>query len=76
MIKISFDGHMLLAEVALRPEDRVQGLMHRPNLSENSGMLFVYENAAHLSFWMKNTFIPLSVAFISDNRRILDTLRI
>jgi hypothetical protein len=41
--------------------------MYRRNLGQNSGMLFVYQKKARLSFWMKNTFIPLSVAFIDDS---------
>ena len=71
VIPISVDGHRLQAEVAAKPADRIQGLMYRRNLGHNSGMLFVYEKAARLSFWMKNTFVPLSVAFIGDNGHIV-----
>ena len=71
VIPISVDGHRLQAEVADTPVDRIQGLMYRRNLGQNSGMLFVYERAAHLSFWMKNTWVPLSVAFIDDNGDIV-----
>ena len=68
---MSVDGHRLQAEVAATPVDRIQGLMYRRHLGQYSGMLFVYEKAARLSFWMKNTFIPLSVAFIGDNGDIV-----
>lgn len=60
------------AEVAERAEDRARGLMHRKFLAEDAGMLFVFERDQFLSFWMKNTVIPLSIAFISADGRILE----
>ncbi len=71
LIPIFVDGHKILAEVADQPADRIRGLMYRRHLGLNSGMLFVYKNKAYLSFWMKNTFIPLSVAFIDDSGDIV-----
>lgn len=60
------------AEVARTPEERAIGLMHRRELPAHSGMLFVFEQAQPLCFWMKNTFIPLSIAFLQDDGTILN----
>ena len=54
------------AEIAETPEQREIGLMHRASLAEDAGMLFIYAEEQRLSFWMKNTRIPLSVAFITS----------
>ncbi len=51
-------------EVADDPEERAQGLMFRESLAADRGMLFVYPEAALRSFWMENTTIPLSIAFL------------
>jgi uncharacterized membrane protein (UPF0127 family) len=59
-------------EVADDPAERAKGLMYRKALGENRGMLFVYPEEQELSFWMKNTLIPLSIAFIDSQRRIID----
>ena len=53
------------AEVARTPLEKERGLMFRKSLGENEGMLFVYDSDQRLSFWMRNTYIPLSIAFIS-----------
>ena len=58
------------AEIAHSPEDRTRGLMHRQNLPPDYGMLFVYDKPQKLSFWMKNTHIPLSIAFIKEDGTI------
>ncbi len=60
------------AEIALTDEERQHGLMFRQSLGKNSGMLFVFSYEDHLSFWMKNTYIPLSIAYIDKNGRIID----
>jgi uncharacterized membrane protein (UPF0127 family) len=52
--------------------EQTKGLMYRTTLGENRGMLFVYPEERELSFWMKNTLIPLSIAFIDSERRIID----
>jgi hypothetical protein len=52
----------ITAEVAATPDDRSTGLMHRFSLRPDSGMLFIFERAEPQAFWMKNTFIPLSIA--------------
>ncbi|MBN1501161.1 MAG: DUF192 domain-containing protein [Spirochaetes bacterium] len=59
-------------EIAESRNDQVRGLMFRKELGENSGMLFVYNYDSNLNFWMKNTFIPLTVAYIDKNGIIKD----
>ncbi len=59
-------------EVADTPESHAQGLMSRTQLPENAGMLFIFESTGRWSFWMKNTLIPLSVAFIDERWEIVD----
>ena len=58
-------------EVAKTPEERNQGLMGRKYLGKDEGMLFIFEAEDYHGFWMKNTFIPLSIAFVEKNGRIV-----
>jgi uncharacterized membrane protein (UPF0127 family) len=58
------------AELATTVETRTQGLMERPSLPADRGMLFVFETAQPLSFWMFNTRIPLDIIFVDAQRRI------
>ncbi|MBK7590399.1 MAG: DUF192 domain-containing protein [Betaproteobacteria bacterium] len=69
---LAIGGHKLVAEVATTPEQRSTGLMHRFSLRPDHGMLFVFERPERLSFWMRNTFIPLSIAFIGADGRIVN----
>ncbi|HEU4458397.1 MAG TPA: DUF192 domain-containing protein [Methylibium sp.] len=69
-IRLNAGIHNIQAEVARTPEQRAIGLMHRPTLGPNDGMLFVFEQPATQCFWMKNTLIPLSIAFVADDGRI------
>jgi uncharacterized membrane protein (UPF0127 family) len=62
--------HNIHAEVARTEVEMAVGLMHRRELPPNDGMLFAYETAETRCFWMKNTFIPLSIAFIGDDGTI------
>ncbi len=64
VISMSVDGHSVRAEVAGTVATRARGLMYRRTMAKNSGMLFVYEDPEPLSFWMKNTYLPLTIAFI------------
>ncbi|TVQ27088.1 MAG: DUF192 domain-containing protein [Spirochaetaceae bacterium] len=57
-------------EVVDTPETRERGLMERESLDPRHGMLFVFDESAHRSFWMKNTIIPLSIAYIDDRLAI------
>jgi hypothetical protein len=58
-------------EVAKSPEDQSRGLMGRTSLGKDEGMLFLYEREVYHGFWMKNTLIPLSIAFIDKGDRII-----
>jgi uncharacterized membrane protein (UPF0127 family) len=62
---ISIAGHELSVEVAANGGDRARGLMHRDRLKPDAGMVFVYPDAAPRSFWMKDTRIPLSIAYVN-----------
>jgi hypothetical protein len=62
----------LLAEIAADDADRERGLMHRKEVPEGEGMLFVFDSDRRLSFWMKNTLVPLSIAFVASDGRILE----
>jgi uncharacterized membrane protein (UPF0127 family) len=59
-------------EIARTDQERSQGLMNRKSLADGKGMLFIFEKDQILSFWMKNTLIPLSIAFISSEGKILE----
>ena len=61
----------LHVELALTPEERQRGLMHRTSIGQDSGMLFVYSTPRELSFWMKDTSLALSIAFISRDGTII-----
>ena len=69
---LTVGDHKVTAEVVVTPEQRAVGLMNRFSLKPDHGMLFVFERSEPLSFWMKNTFIPLSIAFISADGRIVN----
>jgi uncharacterized membrane protein (UPF0127 family) len=58
-------------EVARTPERRALGLMYRKQLASDAGMLFVFDAPEHLTFWMKNTVLPLDMIFITDDRHVL-----
>lgn len=60
------------AELAVKPEDRNFGFMERKNIPDGTGMLFIFEYDQILSFWMKNTPTPLSIAFITKDGKIKD----
>lgn len=71
-VRISISGSEFVFELADTPEARSKGLMHRRELAPDSGMLFAYPSERRLFFYMKNTYIPLSIAFINANLRIID----
>src|ERR1700674_2874681 len=71
-LQLSIKGHRLVAETATTAATRTIGLMHRFSLKPDHGMLFVFDAPQPLAFWMKNTFVPLSIAFIGADGRILN----
>ena len=70
-IELSAGMHRIEAEVASSNADRATGLMNRPSMPIHRGMLFVFPEAGVQCFWMKNTLIPLSIAFLEDSGRIV-----
>lgn len=72
MKKIKIGNSILKVSIAKSATDRRKGLMNQSNLSEDAGMLFCFPKEEKLSFWMKNTRIPLSIAFISKSGKILE----
>ena len=62
----------IAAEVAITDAERSQGLMNRKKLPDGEGMIFIYDRDQQMSFWMKNTVIPLSIAFIASDGRIIE----
>ena len=69
-IKLSAGMHVLNVEVARTPEEHQIGLMFRKTMPTNDGMIFIFDRPGQQCFWMKNTLLPLSVAFISDDGSI------
>jgi uncharacterized membrane protein (UPF0127 family) len=70
-VPVTVGSDVFAVEVARTPAQRERGLMHRRSLGSREGMLFVFESDQHLTFWMKDTPVPLSIAFLSSDGRIL-----
>jgi len=71
-IDIQAGMHVIRAEVASEPGTRMRGLMMRERLGPNEGMIFVFPDKAEHCFWMKNTLIPLSIAFLDDDGTVVN----
>jgi len=72
VIDLKIDKNIIKAEVASTAPSQQLGLMYRKSMPEQSGMLFVFEQKAGHCFWMKNTLLPLSIAFIDDDGKIVN----
>ena len=70
-VKLTAGIHVVTAEVAATPQSRMIGLMMRERLAPNHGMVFVFEDKSQHCFWMRNTLIPLSIAFVEDDGTIV-----
>ena len=64
--------HVITAEIAATPQSRMIGLMMRERLAPNHGMVFVFEDKSQHCFWMRNTPLPLSIAFIDDDGTVVN----
>ena len=71
-IKLSAGMHLIDTQVAATPEQRSTGLMFRKDMPPSEGMLFVFEQAGQQCFWMKNTLLPLTAAFVADDGTIVN----
>ena len=71
-IELKTGIYRIQAELADTPKAREVGLMNRTSMPTNSGMLFIFEQKAGHCFWMNNTKIPLSIAFIADDGKIVN----
>lgn len=70
--KLQVSGHKIEVDIANTPELRSLGLMKRLSLDENAGMIFVFEDSQPRSFWMKETYIPLSIAYLDSDGVIIN----
>jgi uncharacterized membrane protein (UPF0127 family) len=71
-VKLNAGMHVIDAQLAATPDQRMTGLMHRKEMPQQEGMLFVFEMPSQQCFWMKNTLLPLAVAFVADDGTIVN----
>ena len=71
-VKIGAGMHQIDAQVAATPDQRMTGLMYRQDMPQHEGMLFVFEYPSPQCFWMRNTLLPLSTAFVADDGTIVN----
>ena len=71
-VKLTAGMHRIDAQVALTPQQRQIGLMLRKEMPQHEGMLFVFEQPSQQCFWMKNTLLPLTAAFVADDGTIVN----
>ena len=71
-IRLSTGMHVIQAEFAQTPDEHSIGLMFRKSMGTNDGMLFAFDRLGQQCFWMKNTLIPLSVAFLADDGSVVN----
>ena len=71
-VELTAGMHRIDAQVAQGPQERQIGLMHRQSMPQHEGMLFVFEQPAVQCFWMKNTLLALTAAFVADDGSIVN----
>ena len=71
-VKLQAGLYQIDAQVASTPDQRQTGLMYRPEMPQHEGMLFVFEQASEQCFWMKNTLLPLTAAFVADDGTVVN----
>jgi uncharacterized membrane protein (UPF0127 family) len=71
-VKLTAGMHQIDAQVARTTDERMTGLMHRKEMPQHEGMLFVFEQPTQQCFWMKNTLLPLSAAFVADDGTVVN----
>ncbi len=71
-VRLNAGMHLIQAEVAQTPDERATGLMFRETMGANEGMLFAFEQPGTQCFWMKNTLLPLSIAFLADDGTVVN----
>ena len=72
LLELNFAPHVLQAEYVFKDADRQRGLMARSELAESAGMLFRFPQLKTQCLWMKNTPLPLSVAFVDDHGKVIN----
>jgi uncharacterized membrane protein (UPF0127 family) len=72
VVELGAGMHLIRAQLAADDPSRMRGLMFRKSLGPNEGMLFVFDEPATHCMWMKNTYVPLSVAFLDDEARVIN----
>ncbi len=72
VLTLNIGIHLIQAEAAIKDEERAQGLMFRKKMEQNEGMIFRFNRTDQVCMWMKNTLLPLSVAFIDENGNIIN----
>ena len=70
--KLTVGMHNIRAQLAITPLQRQIGLMHRRDMPTQEGMLFVFDEPSQQCFWMRNTLIPLSIAFLADDGTVVN----
>ena len=72
VVQLQAGMHNIRAQVAATVDQRATGLMHRREMAQHEGMLFVFEQPTVQCFWMKNTLLPLSIAFLADDGTVVN----